>query len=486
MPQWPADRVERRALGSLVPYAQNARTHSDEQVAQIAASMREWGWTNPVLVDEVGRIICGHGRVLAARQLGLTEVPVMVAVGWTDAQKRAYVLTDNQLPLNAGWDMDRLGSEVKGLAEWGFDTTLLGFPNLDALMGAPDNGLAADVDDIPEPPAAVVTRAGDLWQLGPHRILCGDCRDPATVARALAGRRINVGFTSPPYAMQREYDASSGFEPIPPDDYVAWFAPVASNVAAHLADDGSWFVNIKPAGRGLDTELYVIDLVLAHARQWGWHFATEFCWERTGVPKAVTQRFKNQFEPVYQFVRNRWKMRPDAVRHASDNVPIAGGPGVGQTNWANAQGGNGPMFGAAKRRKHGTSTLMSDTQGTNTAPGEYIGPGLAYPGNRLPTFTSSHEATGHTAAFPVGLPAFFSRAYGDDGDLIFDPFCGSGSTIIAAAATNRIGAGIDIAPPYIDITVARYRRLYPDHAVVLADDGRSYDSVAAERLKDAA
>src|SRR5215204_6588295 len=114
MQKWPADKVERRAISGLIPYARNARTHSDAQVAQIAASMREWGWTNPVLVDEAGGIIAGHGRVLAARQLGLSEVPVMVAEGWSEAQKRAYILTDNQLPLNAGWDMDVLGNEVKG------------------------------------------------------------------------------------------------------------------------------------------------------------------------------------------------------------------------------------------------------------------------------------------------------------------------------------------------------------------------------------
>ena len=101
---WPADRVERWPLDKLVPYARNARTHSEEQVAQIAASMREWGWTNPVLVDEAGMIIAGHGRVLAARKLGIGEVPVMIARGWTEAQKRAYVLADNQLALNAAWD----------------------------------------------------------------------------------------------------------------------------------------------------------------------------------------------------------------------------------------------------------------------------------------------------------------------------------------------------------------------------------------------
>lgn len=113
---WPADKVERRELDKLIPYARNSRTHSDEQVAQIAASIKEWGWTVPILIDENGGIIAGHGRVLAARKLGLKDVPVMVAAGWSEAQKRAYVLADNKLALNAGWDLEMLGDELQDLS----------------------------------------------------------------------------------------------------------------------------------------------------------------------------------------------------------------------------------------------------------------------------------------------------------------------------------------------------------------------------------
>ena len=140
-PNWPADKVERRPLATLVQNARNARTHSAEQVAQLAASMREWGWTNPVLVDEGGGIIAGHGRVLAAVELGFADVPVMVAEGWSEAQKRAYALADNQLALNAGWDLDMLGDELRGLKDWDFDLSLLGFTDLD--------GLVADGNFIP-------------------------------------------------------------------------------------------------------------------------------------------------------------------------------------------------------------------------------------------------------------------------------------------------------------------------------------------------
>jgi ParB-like chromosome segregation protein Spo0J len=124
---WPADHVERRSVESLIPYARNARTHSDEQVAQIAASIKEWGWTTPVLVDEDGQIIAGHGRVMAARKLGIEEVPVMIARGWSEAQRRAYVLADNKIALNSGWDMDLLKVELQDIGEMSFDLDKIGF-----------------------------------------------------------------------------------------------------------------------------------------------------------------------------------------------------------------------------------------------------------------------------------------------------------------------------------------------------------------------
>lgn len=144
--QWPADRVERRAVDALIPYARNARTHSDEQVAQIAASIREWGWTMPVLVGEDGGIIAGHGRVLAARRLGLADVPVMVAAGWSEEQRRAYVLADNQIAINAGWDKAMLSAELGDLADLGVDMEAFGFsaPSDDAEEAAEIEDVGAD------------------------------------------------------------------------------------------------------------------------------------------------------------------------------------------------------------------------------------------------------------------------------------------------------------------------------------------------------
>ena len=168
---WPADKVERWPIDKLILNARNARTHSDEQVDQIAASICQWGWTTPVLVTEQGMIIAGHGRVRAARKLGLHEVPVMVATGWTKAQIQAYALADNKLALNAGWDDDLLALEIAELQEIGFDLDLTGF-SIDeiAALGSKGTEGLTDPDDVPEPPADPVSRAGDVWLLGQHRL----------------------------------------------------------------------------------------------------------------------------------------------------------------------------------------------------------------------------------------------------------------------------------------------------------------------------
>jgi ParB-like chromosome segregation protein Spo0J len=156
---WPADEVERRPIEELVPYARNARTHSEDQISQIAASIREWGFTNPILVDEDGGIIAGHGRLLAARKLGLPDVPVMVARNWTPAQKRAYVLADNKLALNGGWDDEALAIELTEIRGLGFDASLTGFSigEIDAILG----GDVPTLDELEV--SAGAGASDDLW-----------------------------------------------------------------------------------------------------------------------------------------------------------------------------------------------------------------------------------------------------------------------------------------------------------------------------------
>jgi DNA modification methylase len=193
-------------LDRLVPFARNARTHSAGQIDQIAASMREWGWTNPVLVDEAGTIIAGHGRIEAARKLGLTEAPVMVAAGWSEAKKCAYVIADNKLALNAGWNEELLAAELTDLKDLAFDLDLVGFDagELDRLLGS--SGALDGEDDVPAVPETPVSREGDLWLFGGHRLLCGDATLASVVSRLLGGVVPQLMVTDPPYGV--EYDPS--------------------------------------------------------------------------------------------------------------------------------------------------------------------------------------------------------------------------------------------------------------------------------------
>jgi site-specific DNA-methyltransferase (adenine-specific) len=204
--QNPADKVEQWPIGSLIPYAKNSRTHSDEQVAQIAASIKEWGFTTAVLVDELGSIIAGHGRVLAARKLGIESLPVMVATGWTDAQKRAYIIADNKLALNAGWDNEMLSLELGELGDLGFDLELTGFSDDEIKALSPEDvpeGLT-DPDDAPPLPDTPITRPGDIWLMGNHRLLCGDSTSVDDVETLTDGQMVDMWLTDPPYNVAYE------------------------------------------------------------------------------------------------------------------------------------------------------------------------------------------------------------------------------------------------------------------------------------------
>jgi ParB-like nuclease domain len=191
-----------RPLGELIPYARNPRTHSDAQVAQIAASIREFGWTVPVLVDGASGIIAGHGRVLAARKLGLERAPVIELAAMTEAQKRAYVLADNQLALNAGWNEDLLRLELADLSELGFDLGLIGFGEgeLERLLAGDSRTGLTDDDEAPALPERAITQRGDLWVLS-DRLLCGDATVLADVERVLDGSLADMTFTDPPYGV---------------------------------------------------------------------------------------------------------------------------------------------------------------------------------------------------------------------------------------------------------------------------------------------
>ena len=202
----PVDRMEHWTIERLIPYARNARTHSEAQIAQIAASIREWGWTTPILVDEDGTVLAGHGRLAAARQLQMTEVPVIVASGWSDAKRRAYVLADNKLALNAGWDDEMLSLELGELGDLGLDLQLIGFNDeeIKALQPVEINEGLTDPDEVPEPPPEPITKPGDIWLLGKHRLMCGDSTSLDHLATLTAGALVDMWLTDPPYNVAYE------------------------------------------------------------------------------------------------------------------------------------------------------------------------------------------------------------------------------------------------------------------------------------------
>ena len=196
-------QIERWSVDRLIPYARNARTHSPEQVAQIAASIAEFGWTNPILVGADCVVIAGHARLLAARKLGISDVPVIVLDHLSESQRRALVIADNRLALNAGWDEEMLRVELEALREDEFNLDLLGFgvDEMDALLAEPEAEVAGNTDDdeVPETPETAVTVPGDVWLLGDHRLLCGDATQIDAVEEVLAGGLADMVFTDPPY-----------------------------------------------------------------------------------------------------------------------------------------------------------------------------------------------------------------------------------------------------------------------------------------------
>jgi len=198
-------KLEWRQIADLIPYARNARTHSDEQVAQIAASIKEFGWTNPILVDGDNGIIAGHGRLAAARKLGNTEVPVIELTGLSEAQKRAYILADNKLALNAGWDIDLLAEELKELKDLNFDLELTGFSDkeLADFLTEEVKGLT-DEDAVPEVPEEPKTKLGDIYQLGNHRLMCGDSCSLTDMEKLCDGQPVDMWLTDPPYNVAYE------------------------------------------------------------------------------------------------------------------------------------------------------------------------------------------------------------------------------------------------------------------------------------------
>ncbi|CAK0755475.1 Methyltransferase [Gammaproteobacteria bacterium] len=453
--------IQYRLVDALLPYARNSRTHTDAQVAKIAASIVEFGWTCPILTDGKNGIVAGQGRWAAARRLGLAEVPVIELGHLTPHQKRAYVLADNRLALDAGWDEEMLALELAELSEAGFDLGLTGFneAEIERLL-AEDMSVeeqhqeAGEADEtLPETPVNPVSHPGDLWQLGQHRLICGDATNPEVVAALMAGKQANLCFTSPPYGNQRDYQSGG----------ISDWDSLMRGVFAHLpmAADGQVLVNLGLTHRENEVINYW-DGWLNWMQTQGWRRFGWYVWDQgPGMPGSWAGRLAPSFEFIFHFNRQS--------RHPNKTVPCKH---AGQEMHLRADGSSSAM-----RQKDGTINGWTHA-------------GLPTQEHRIPDSVirimrhkgGIGEGIDHPAVFPVALPEFVINAYTAPGDVVYEPFCGSGSTILAAQRTGRAARAVEITPAYVDVAIKRFQQNFKSVPVVLATTGQTFKAVAAGRL----
>jgi len=428
-PPWPAAKVEMIPIKELVPYAKNARLHSQSQVLGIANSMLEYGWTNPVLRDEANVIIAGHGRILGAEvnvdrgHVDFSLAPVMTAVGWTEAQKRSYAIADNQLALNAGWDPKLLEGELKAISGMGFDMGLLGF-NQSELRRALGHSLSGqtDPDAVEEPPANPVSRLGDLWICGKHRILCGDSTVKENADRLFAGVNPVLMVTDPPYGVN--------YSPTWRDNVGGQFGDGKTKMRGKVDNDDR--IDWSDAFRHFPGHVcyiwhasYFVSLVQAAIESVGFRVRAHLIWRK---PHFIIGRgdYHWQHEPCWYAVRNGER-----------------------SNW---KGG----------RKQST---MWDIAGLNPAGG---------------TKAADDAKLDHGTQKPVECMRRPIENNSDVGDVVYDPFLGSGTTLIAAQELERVCYAVEINPQYVDLAVRRWEK-FTGSAAVLSGRELSFEEIAAER-----
>lgn len=411
-------QIERIGVEALIPYARNSRTHSDAQVAQIAASIREFGFTNPVLVDEANGIIAGHGRVLAARKLKMPDVPAIRLSHLTEAQKRAYVIADNKLALNAGWDIELLRLEINDLRGLEFDVALTGFSTeeLDALMAAPGTEGLTDPDAIPEAPERPIAVPGDVWLLGRHRLVCGDCTDPLAVEKALNGVKPHLMVTDPPYGV--EYDAEWRNKALRADG-----SPIGGRAVGKVLND-------EKADWREAWALFPGDVAYVwHAGNMAHVVAESLMASDLGIRAQIIWAKS-------QFVIGRGDYHPQ-------HEPCW---------YAVRKGRKGHYDGGRKQ-----STLWQIDK-------------------------PRKSETGHSTQKPVECMKRPIENNSSPGQAVYEPFSGSGTTIIAAEMTGRACHAIELNAAYVDVAVKRWQE-FAGQVATLEGDGRSFADMATERCK---
>ena len=390
--KWLADKIEQWPTAKLVPYARNARTHSEAQVAQIAASIVEFGFTNPILAGSDGVIVAGHGRLAAAQKLGLAVVPVVVLDHLTPTQRRALVIADNRIAENAAWDDDLLRVELEALQDEGFDLDLTGF-DADALAellagDEPDNEGQTDEDAVPDVGDAPVSRPGDVWHLGPHRLLCGDATVATSDEALLDGEAVDMVFTDPPYNVNYANSAKDKMRGKDRailndnlgDGFYDFLLAALTPTLAHCR--GAIYVAMSSSE---------LDTLQSAFRAAGGHWSTFIIWAKNTFTLGRAD-YQRQYEPI-----------------------LYGWPEGGERHWCGDRD-QGDVWQIKKPQKNDLHPTMK----------------------------------------PVELVERAIRNSSRPGSVVLDPFGGSGTTLIAAEKSGRIARLIELDPKYADVIVRRW------------------------------
>ena len=413
---WIADKIEQWPAAKLVPYARNSRTHSDAQVAQIAASIAEFGFTNPILAGSDGVIVAGHGRLAAAQRLGLEQVPVVVLDHLTPVQRRALVIADNRIAENAAWDDEMLRVELQSLQDDGFNLDITGF-DADALaeilLGEETTTAGqTDEDDVPEFAETPVSKPGDIWVMGKHRVLCGDATDPTSYERLMGDSVANMIATDPPYNVDYANSAkdkiSGKDRPILNDNLGEGFYGFLFSALKPMLARCSGAAYIAMAASELDT------LKMAF-REAGGKWSTFIIWAKNTFMLGRSD-YQRQYEPI-----------------------LYGWP-EGQTRHWCGDRDQGDVWNIKKPRKNDLHPTMK----------------------------------------PVELIERAIRNSSRPGDVVLDPFGGSGTTLIAAEKSGRLCFTMELDPKYCDVIVRRWQDFAGGKAV--SEDGqRVFDEVAVTK-----
>lgn len=531
--EWPAAQIEPRFVRELIPYARNAKRHTKAQVRQILASIREWGWTMPVLVDERGNIIAGHGRVLAAELGEIESVPTMVARGWSDAQRRAYVIADNKLT-EAAWDLETLGLELGELGKLGFDLDLTGFeekerqsllfPELEPKLQA------ADAAELPALEKIVVTRSGDLWLLGDHRLLCGDSTRADDVARLMrddAPGELSASpcciLADPPYGMGKESEGIANdnlyrekLDRFNMEWWKIWRDHLATNGSAYLWGNAPdlwrlWYTG----GLRLDEDLTVRNEIvwdkgaafgmrsdLSHSYPpsterclfvmrgqqflgnmnapdyWpGWDPLREWMArekKRAGWNNDDVNRITGKAEGsgLHWFTKSQFMPIP---REAYDRLHAAGEGKAFEPTYDELFERMFPeLLNRGEEYRRSLSDAMKATR--------------SYFDNTHDTMTDvwrfdrvrGDDRFGHATPKPVSMLGRCIKTSVPEAGLVADPFSGTGTVIVAAHVLGRVCYAMELEPAYVDVALRRWQEVAGEPAR-LASSGKTFEDVAAER-----